>query len=180
MTYFWKRGILDPIKTRDNLMIVGEALVAPRQHLFIIIGIRSITSDSVVDSGERGKGESRKRHGSGGCGLLAEELMGNVPSHQHPLYVVLTPGPCANTCRLEHSNHQHLLSSRWPRLSLDFLSPITCGNYSCFFPLTHHAPLAQSSVLFITIVLQTFPMICHLFGCWVSTNMVCVHLQFSI
>ena len=75
-------------------------------------------------------------------GVLAEGLMGNVPCHQHPLYAILMSGPCANTCRLERSNHQHTSSPWQSRLDLILLDLIIHGGYSCFFPLTHYVSQA--------------------------------------
>ena len=72
-------------------------------------------------------------------GLLAEGLVESVPCHQHPLYVILTPGPCTNMCRLEHSDHQHMPSSWQSGLDPNLLGLIIHGDYPCLFPLTHYA-----------------------------------------
>ena len=59
MTYFWKRGILDPIKARDNLMVIREALITPHQNLLTVVSVGSIASNPKVNSGETGERQSR-------------------------------------------------------------------------------------------------------------------------
>ena len=62
MTYFRKRGILNPIGTRDNLAVVKQVLIAPCQNLLTGIGVGGITPNTVTDGRETRVGKNRGRH----------------------------------------------------------------------------------------------------------------------
>ena len=62
MTYFRKRGILDPIGTRDNLAVVKKVLVTPRKNLLARVGVGGVAPDAVMDGRETRVGKNRGRH----------------------------------------------------------------------------------------------------------------------
>ena len=62
MTYFRKRGILNPISARNNLAVVKKVLVTPCQNLLTRVGVGGVAPNTVADGRKTRVGKNRGRH----------------------------------------------------------------------------------------------------------------------